>query len=59
MLTFLLIFSLLLCKLVNGLPPIIVKQPVESEVFFKITNERQKQQEFVLVCEAEGEPKPK
>lgn len=61
MLTFLLICTLLFSasNFVNGFAPIIVKQPLESEIFFKVTNERQRQQDFVLVCEAEATPKPK
>jgi hypothetical protein len=61
MLTFVLIFTFSLTNVVIGLPPIILRQPVESEVFFKVTSnqvEKQKQQ-FELVCEAEATPKPK
>jgi hypothetical protein len=42
---------------VIGLPPVIIKQPVDAEIFFKVNGDRPRS--FEIECEADGDPKPK
>lgn len=51
-----LLFSTVLVIGVVGLPPVIVRQPVESKIFFKTS--LSKPRSFMIECEADGDPKP-
>jgi hypothetical protein len=42
-----------------GFPPVMVKQPVESEILFKVSLNVNRSKSFEILCEADGEPKPK
>ena len=53
----LILFSTNLVIAVIGLPPVIIKQPVDAEIYFKVHSDRPKP--FEIECEADGDPKPK
>lgn len=44
---------------VIGLPPVMIRQPVESELLYKVsTNGDSRQKAFELPCDADGDPFP-
>lgn len=53
----LVLFSTTLVIAVIGLPPVIIKQPVDAEIYFKVNGDRPKP--FEIECEADGDPLPK
>lgn len=55
----LILFSTTLVIAVIGLPPVIVKQPVDAEILFKVSLSGDRHKSFELDCEAVGDPKPK
>lgn len=56
----LLILTLLLTDVI-GLPPILVKQPVESKIYFKVVNDAsgRPHRKFELTCECDATPQAK
>jgi neuronal cell adhesion molecule len=60
MLSLILLFSTtLLVIAVIGLPPVIIKQPVDAEIFFKVSLSGNGHKPFEIECEAVGDPAPK
>lgn len=55
----LILLSALLVLVVGALPPVIIRQPVESEILFKVSLNENRQRAFEVECEADGDPKPK
>jgi hypothetical protein len=55
----LVLFSTTLVFAVIGLPPVIIKQPVDVEIFFKVSLSGAVHKPFEIECEAEGDPAPK
>lgn len=55
----LILFSTTLVIAVIGLPPVIIKQPVDAEIFFKVSLGGDRHKSFEIECEAAGDPKPK
>jgi hypothetical protein len=53
----LILLSTTLVIAVIGLPPVIIKQPVDAEIFFKVSADRHRP--FEIECEADGDPEPK
>jgi hypothetical protein len=53
----LILLSTTLVIAVIGLPPVIIKQPVDAEIFFKVSGDRHRS--FEIECEADGDPEPK
>jgi hypothetical protein len=51
----LILFSTTLVIAVIGLPPVIIKQPVDAQIFFKVNGAGS----FEIECEADGDPRPK
>lgn len=44
---------------VIGLPPVIIKQPVDTEILFKVSLSGDRHRSFEIECEADGDPSPK
>lgn len=55
----LILFSTTLVIAVIGLPPVIIKQPVDAEILFKVSLSDDRHRSFQIECEAVGDPAPK
>jgi hypothetical protein len=55
----LILFSTTLVIAVIGLPPVIILQPVDGEIFVKVSLSDDRHRPFDIECEAVGDPAPK